>query len=67
MDGGIVGGACNNVLDDGSTCTEMYCASCSPSLRWDVKFVATTIDAIKNHAMVVQIGRCTRTASVGNV
>ena len=37
------------------------------SLRWDVKFVVTTIDAIINPAMAVQIGRCTPTATVGNV
>ena len=37
------------------------------SLRWDVKFVVTTIDAIINPAMAVQIDRCTPTVSVVNV
>ena len=37
------------------------------SLRWDVKFVVTTIDAIINHAMAEQTGRYSPTASVGNV
>ena len=48
-------------------CMDAVVVILATSLRWDVKFVVTTIDAIINPAMAVQIDRCTPTVSVVNV
>ena len=48
-------------------CMDAVVVILATSLRWDVKFVVTTIDAIINHAMAEQTGRYSPTASVGNV